>query len=264
MEPFIDYHAHTTFSCDARDTMDAMCRRAIELGLQEIVFTEHVDFEHLDSCYRYFKPASYFEAIEEARRCYGDRLLIRTGAEVGEPHRYPDETAELLEAYPFDFVIGSLHWVDGRPTFGPDFFAGWSPQAAWRAYFEELVRLCEAGDFDVLAHLDLPKRHFRPINGSFDPEPYAELIHAALQSLIQRGKGIEVNCSGLRYPVQEPLPGLRVVQWYRELGGEILTVGTDAHRTSHLGEGIDQAVKMAQVAGFETFTRFRARQPVGV
>lgn len=257
MNPFADYHVHTTFSCDAHDTLDAMCRRAIEVGLQEIAFTEHADFEHLDSCYRYLEPAAYFEAIGAARRRYGDRLTIRAGVEVGEPHRYPDETAALLSAYPFDFVIGSLHWVDGRPTFRPEFFDGRPAEAAWRDYFDELVRLCQAGDFDVLAHLDLPKRH-----STFDPTPYADLIRAALQSLIDRGRGIEINCSGLRYPVGEPLPGPAVVRWYRELGGEVLTVGTDAHSTSHLGDGIARGLEMAREAGFEAMTLFAQRQPV--
>lgn len=261
MTPFVDYHVHTTFSCDARDTVDAMCRRAIELGLQEIAFTEHADFEHADSCYGYFRPAAYFQAIEAARRLYGDSLAIRVGVEVGEPHRYPDQTAELLQAYPFDFVLGSLHWVDGYPGFSPKFFDGRPAEDAWRSYFEELARMCGAGDFDVLAHLDLPKRHGVGRNCTFHLEPYENLIRAALRGLIERGKGIEINCSGLRYPMHEPLPGPMVVQWYRELGGEILTVGTDAHSISHLGQGIKYGFDMAREAGFQTVTLFQARRP---
>lgn len=260
MEPFVDYHIHTTFSCDARSTLDAMCQRAIELGLQEIAFTEHADFEHLDICYRYFEPATYFQAIEAARQRYGDCLTIRAGVEVGEPHRYPDETAELLDAYPFDFVLGSLHWVDGHLSFRQGFFDGRPAEVALRSYFEELAHMCEVGDFDVLAHLDLPKRHIARNNGTFDPEPYEDLIRAALRSLIERGKGIEVNCSGLRYPMREPLPGLTVVQWYRELDGEILTVGTDAHSTSHLGPGIEHGLDIAREAGFQTVTLFQERR----
>lgn len=262
MNPFIDYHTHTTFSCDARNTLDEMCGWAIGIGLQEVAFTEHADFEPADNCAGYFRPAAYFQAIEAARRRYGDRLTIRAGVEVGEPHRYLDETAELLDAYPFDFVLGSLHWVDGYPGFSSQFFDGRPVEAAWRSYFEELVRMCEAGDFDVLAHLDLPKRHGVPRNSAFDPEPYADLIRTALQNLIERGKGIEINCSGLRYPMREPLPGPTVVRWYRELGGEILTVGTDAHATSHLGQGIGYALDIAWEAGFEAITLFQERRPL--
>ncbi len=257
MNPFVDYHTHTTFSCDARDTVDAMCRHAIEIGLQEIAFTEHADFEHLDSCRDYLKPADYFRAVEAARACYGDRLTIRAGVEIGEPHRYPAETAELLDAFPFDFVLGSVHWVNGYPGFSSKFFKGRPAEEAWCSYFEELVRLCEVGDFDVLAHLDLPKRH----DSVFDPAPYADLIRTALRRLVERDMGLEINCSGLRYPVQESLPGATILHWYRELGGEILTVGTDAHETSHLGRGLDGALEIAHTAGFESLTLFRGRQP---
>lgn len=257
MKVLIDYHTHTTFSCDARDTIDAMCQQAIQLGLREIAFTEHADFEHADSCYGYLQPAAYFEALEVVRRRYGDRLTIRAGIEVGEPHRYPEETATLLNTYPFDFVLGSLHWVDGHPTFSKQFFNGRPPEMAWREYFEELVRMCRAGNFDVLAHLDLPKRH----DPTFQPEPYADLIRSALQSLVERGIGIEINCSGLRYPVREPLPGPAVLRWYRELEGEILTIGTDAHSVSHLGQGLAHGLEMAHTAGFEAITLFRERRP---
>lgn len=254
---FVDYHTHSTFSCDAQDTLDAMCLQAMKIGLEEIAFTEHADFEHLDSCYRYLEPAAYFRAIESARERYGDRLTIRAGVEVGEPHRYPDETAQLLNKFPFDFVLGSLHWVNEYPCFSSKFFEGRPAKEAWRSYFEELVQMCEAGDFDVLGHLDLPKRHVN----AFDPEPYADLIRDALQHLIQRGIGLEINCSGLRYPMREPLPGSKVVQWYRELGGDLLTVGTDAHKTSHLGGGFEHALGMAREAGFSAITLFHQRQP---
>ncbi len=256
MIPFVDYHTHTTFSCDARHTVDAMCRHAIQIGLQEIAFTEHADFEHLDSCRDYLEPAAYIRAVEAARARYDGRLTIRAGIEVGEPHRYPEKTADLLDAFPFDFVLGSLHWVDGYPGFSKQFFKGRTPEEAWRSYFEELVLLCEAGDFDVLAHLDLPKRHDR----TFTPEPYAGPIRRALAHLVERGIGIEINCSGFRYPVNEPLPGTVIVRWFRELGGEILTIGTDAHKASHLGEDFEQAVAIAQEAGFETISRFHQRE----
>lgn len=257
MTAFVDYHTHTTFSCDARDTLDAMCRQAIKIGLREIAFTEHADFEHLDSCYGYLKPAAYFRDIQAARERYGDRLTIRAGIEIGEPHRYPDETADLLNAYPFDFVLGALHWVNGYPGFSSKFFKGRSTQKAWHAYFEELVHMCETGDFDVLAHLDLPKRH----DSFFDPKPFTDLIQSALQTVVSRGIGIELNCSGLRYPVHEPLPSSTVVNWYRKLGGEILTVGTDAHEASHLGQGFDLALDIAREAGFKAITLFQGRRP---
>jgi histidinol-phosphatase (PHP family) len=257
MPPYVDYHTHTTFSCDARDTLDAMCRQAIAIGLQEICFTEHADFEPADSCTSYFEPEPYFAAIEAAREQYGAQLMIRTGVEIGEPHRYPAETAALLDKYPFDFVLGSLHWVDGYPGFSAKFFEGRTREAGWRSYFEELVRLCEAGDFDVLSHLDLPKRHI----DEFDPEPYAELTCTALQHLIARGMGIEINCSGLRHRVGEPLPGPAIIRWYRELGGEILTVGTDSHKVADLGQGLDVALAMAREAGFEALSVFEARRP---
>ena len=256
---FVDYHTHTSLSCDALDTMDAMCQQAIKIGLQEIAFTEHADFEPADACTGFYQPEKYFDAIETARQRYGSQLTIRAGVEIGEPHRYPDETASLLDNFHFDFVLGSLHWVADYPAFSDKFFKDRSFEAGWQSYFDELTKMCEVGDFDVLSHLDLPKRHIGP----FEAQAYESAIKESLQQLVQRDKGIEINCSGLRYKAGETLPGPSVIRWYRELGGTILTLGTDSHRLAELGQGLDHAKTLAITAGFDSISTFEARFSTG-
>jgi len=132
---------------------------------------------------------------------------------------------------------------------------------AYEAYFRQVARLAAEGNFDVLGHLDLVKRDARKFGKAYDgPEPYAEMIRTALRSLVERGKGIEINTSPLRRGQPEPCPSLEVLRWYRELGGEILTFGSDAHTPDAIGSHFDVALEMARVAGFTRLATFERRQ----
>lgn len=257
----VDYHVHSTFSVDASDTVTALCQRAVEIGLTEIAFAEHVDYEPLDEGYGFFRPDDYLAAVEEAWQRWGDRLAIRVGIEVGEPHVYTAEMAGLLEAHRFDFIIGSLHWMNGELVTSRDYFDGKAIDEAYDPYFTELVTMAESGDFDVLGHLDLPKRYGAERFGPFDPQPHARPIRAALRALVERGIGLEINASGLRAAAAETMPGLTILRWYRELGGEVLTIGTDSHSTPQLGRGLDEALDLARAAGFDAITLFEDRRP---
>ncbi len=258
--PF-DYHMHSTFSIDSKMSMGDACSRALELGLREICFTEHVDFVPDDEGTRFFDPVEYLASIERCRCAFDGRLVIRAGIEIGESHRYVEEVRALTEAYPFDFVIGSLHWVGADLVMTPGYFAGKSLDQAYDAYFEELLALVRVGDFDILGHLDVPKRYGVHLQERFDPGPFEDRIRDVLCACIERGIGIEINTGTIRRTGNDPSPSIEVLRWYRELGGEVLTVGSDAHRPQHMAYAFDKAFAMIREAGFTHLTTFEQRKP---
>ena len=254
-----DYHIHTNFSMDSNAEMAAVCETAISRGLSEIAFTDHADFGPDDTPHG-FNSVKYLAEIERCRVVYGDRLTIRAGVEMGEPHIFAQEAAAVLDAGDFDFVLGSAHYADGMQAAWHAAFFEQPLCQAYEAYFRQVVGLAAEGDFDVLGHLDLVKRGAREFGKAYDgPEPYADMIRTALRSIVERGKGIEINTSPLRRGQSEPCPTLEVLRWYRELGGEILTLGSDAHRPEDVASDFDVALEMARAAGFKRLARFEKR-----
>jgi histidinol-phosphatase (PHP family) len=255
-----DYHIHTGFSVDSEAQMEAACEAAIARGIDEIAFTDHLDFGPCDPDDP-FPTGSYLTAIGRCRERYRGRLDVRAGIEVGESHIFAEEAANVIDAGEFDVVLGSVHYAEGmRAAWFEDFFD--QPlRDAYASYFRQVVDLAAGGDFDILGHIDLIKRDARKFGRPYDgPGPYADMIRTALSSVVERGKGIELNTSPLRRGQPEPCPSLEVLRWYRELGGEILTLGSDAHSPAAVGSHLDVAMEMAKAAGFERLATFRHRQ----
>jgi len=255
-----DYHIHTDFSVDSEAGMHAACQAAIARGIGEIAFTDHLDFGPDDSS-GYFRATDYVDAIRNCREHYADQLIIRAGVEVGEPHLFAEEAAAVVTGGDFDIVLGSAHYADGMQAAWMEAFFEQPLREAYESYFMQVVALSAEGEFDVLAHLDLVKRDARKFGKPYDgPGPYADMIRTVLRSLVERGKGLEINTSPLRRGQPEPCPSLEVLCWYRELGGEILTMGSDAHTPGAVGAHLDVATEMAEAAGFERLATFRRRQ----
>ena len=246
-----------------------MCQRAIELGLRFICFTEHLDLDPRDDGYRYFHPEVYFAEIEKARSLFHRQLVIGAGVEACYQSQRQDEIASWLERWPFDFVLGSVHIVDhgGEWVMVPDraSMLAWSTsrtmRAAYLPYFEELRRAAASGLFDALAHLDLVKRYGTLVYGPFDHTAFADELDAVLETAIAHGTAIEINTSGLFQPARETFPGLDTVRRYYELGGRILTIGSDSHDVYQLGRGLEVAIAQAQAAGFSEIACFLRRRP---
>ena len=242
--------------------MAMACQRAIANGVHEIAFAEHVDFEPADLTANFFRPAAYQAEIERCRRLYGSALTIRAGVEIGEGHVYRDRVAALLDAYTFDFVLGSVHWVNGQLVHDERFFSHTTIDRGVRAYFEEVARLATEADYDVLAHCDIVRRAVYHATGAstLDYAQYEGIIRHILRTLVERGKGLEINTSPCRNGMGVPNPVLQVLRWYRELGGEILTLGSDAHTADVIGADFDVALDMAHAAGFTRLATFQRRQ----
>jgi histidinol-phosphatase (PHP family) len=261
---FVDYHVHTEFSNDCDVPMREQCEAAMRAGVLQIAFTEHEENNPKEYLPFSFDHPAYFAEVARHRVEYGNRLTIRAGIEISEPHRYADAAEAVLRRYPWDFVLGSLHWLDpDTNTNSRDFFTRYGDwRNAFRAYFLEMLNLARYGDFDILAHLDYPARYCRPYSGdAYDICEYEPEIRPVLRALIERGKGIEINTGSMRKRLPAPCPPQPVVNWYRELGGAILTVGSDAHRSQDVGADVTHALHMARTAGFTHIAVYEQRQP---
>jgi len=261
---FHDLHIHTRFSGDCETELTEICERAISTGVREIAFTDHVDFNPLDDSYYYLKPGPYLSEIERCRERYGDRLIIRSGVEISEPHLYPEETRELLTSYGFDLVIGSLHWVGDRPDWNGQYFEGLTLDRGLREYFDELERMVsdERSDFDILGHLDIVRRPVYYYFGRTDIDytPYEAVIRRILRVVIERGRALEINTATYRRGMGDTCPSLQILRWYVDEGGERLTLGSDAHTADSVAAYFDYALDLMRSVDITRLATYNKRQ----
>jgi histidinol-phosphatase (PHP family) len=262
-----DLHVHSTCSADGASTVAEHALQAEALGLGEVGFAEHVDLDPRDQDYGFLDLAGYDREIATARALVPG-VRLRKGVEIAYQAFREDEIRQWLSAQSWDFVVASVHMVDyadgwaivSEPRSTESYFSRHSARQAYLPYFEELLRAAQSGLADVLGHLDLVKRYGEDHYGPFEPAHYEDEIRAVLQALVDSGMGLEINTSGLRQRPGEPYPGLRVLRWYRQLGGEILTTGSDAHHIDDLGAGISKALTLARMAGFRAVATLHQRQ----
>lgn len=259
--PF-DFHTHSRFSYDGEDKAEEMVNRAIALGMTHYAITDHIEVNlFYDEEYGAERPSrEAAETIPALKEKHAEEIVLLYGVELGQPHHDPALAEKILAAAPYDFVIGSCHMLRGYDDF---YFLDYRkdlPEKLLPLYFEELLEMAEASDFDVLGHLTYPLRYICGDCGiAVDMKKYGSVIDEIFRALIRNGKGIEINTSGLREKIGTTLPDLPYVKRYRELGGEILTIGSDAHSTADLGKNIADGIEVAKRAGFEKIAVFRGR-----
>lgn len=231
--------------------MERSCERALEVGLPAIAFTEHADWALVHQGQHSVDIAGYFESVDRCRSKFKN-LRILTGVELGEPHWYPIETAEVLSAGPLDRVHGSIHCIrmgdelldasQFRSREGLDF------PAAVREYFRETLAMVHSGQpFETLAHLDYPKRYWREGLAPYREQDYEEQIRAILAAAARTGRVLEVNTTR----GDTLCPDLKVVRWWREAGGQAVSFGSDAHQPDKVAAGFAIAMQMVESAGFK-------------
>ncbi|MBR6873599.1 MAG: histidinol-phosphatase HisJ family protein [Ruminococcus sp.] len=275
-----DMHTHSSYSPDAdrEVTVERMVRRARELGLGHIALTDHCDcnywYREDETEYpEYQKPDSMMfgardyavSSIREAASLAEGYPELICGIELGQPLQAPEAAAGITKMPGLDFVIGSLHMNAGKPDFywiEYDKLDSKELDALLTDYFTELLKMCRGCDFDILGHLTYPLRYIEGKYGiPVDMSSYGEVIREIFCTLIQRGKGIEINTSGLRQEYGKTFPTLEYVKLYRSLGGELLTLGSDAHRLCDIGAGLEDGAELAREAGFKYTAVFRGRKP---
>ncbi len=256
----LDYHIHTTFSMDGSATPEAMCHRAIELGLPEIGFSEHWDVGPYEEVTRFLQPEAWWRELVRLRELFDGQLVIRAGIEIAEPHLYPEDTTTILARVPFDCVIGSVHFVGPHMMFDEKYFRQCTADEVYLPYFTELEKMVQMGELDIVGHFDVPARTAIPILG-YEVTRYEEPIRRILGLIIARGLALEVNVGGLRKPGQNLMPDPIIFKWFRQMGGERLTLGSDAHHLDQLGQNMDIALQAICAAGFTCLTQYDHRQP---
>lgn len=261
---FWDTHMHTAFSSDSTAAPSEMAEEAVRRNLAGICFTDHMDYDYPSGGEPEFllDVDGYLSAMHALRREYADRLLIRIGIEIGLQPHLASRYRTLLFGRDFDFVIGSSHVVHGMDPYYPAFYEGKTEEEAYREYFESILENIGAyQDFDVYGHIDYVVRYGPNGDRFYSYRNYADVIDEILKRLISLGRGIEINTAGFRHGLGHPNPTEDIIKRYRELGGEIITVGADGHAPDQIAYEFRRLPQILTEAGFRYYTVFRNRKP---
>ena len=262
-----DTHMHTAFSTDSETSPESMIKASIELGLGGICITDHMDYdypkEHPEDEPEFILDTPvYFPTIQKLGQQYKDKIKVLTGIELGLQPHLAAKHQELISRYDFDFVIGSSHVIHGKDPYYSRFFEGKTEQQAYQEYFESILEnLAVFDNFDVYGHIDYVVRYGPNRNLKYSYQKYADVIDAILEKLIDIGKGIEINTGGFKYGLGHPNPTEDIIKRYHELGGEIITIGADAHKPEHVAFDFAKVPDILKAAGFQYFTVFEKRKP---
>ena len=260
-----DCHMHSDFSADSPTPMEEMIKRAIACGMKGICFTEHLDPDYPrtpDGLEFSLDFPAYRQRLFELKECYRSQLEIRFGIEIGLQMHLADYFHQLLMENPFDFVIGSSHVVHGADPYYPEFFQNRSEQRAYMEYFESILEnLSVFDEMDTYGHIDYIVRYGPNQNRFYSYGRYQDILDEILKKLIEKQVGLEVNTGGYHYGLGEPNPCTAVIRRYRQLGGEIITIGADAHTPDKIGYAFDKAARVLKECGFDYYTVFKERKP---
>lgn len=260
-----DYHLHSAHSGDSEAPMEEMVLQGIAQGLDTMCFTEHHDIDFPDSLYEsgdifLLNTDSYLYDLARLKEKYEGQIRLLFGVELGLQATSFREISVYAKSYEFDFIIGSSHICHGKDPYYPDFYEGRSEEAAYREYFESILENARKFScFDVYGHLDYVVRYGPNKDRDYSYEKYRDVIDEILRTLIENEKGLELNTGGLKGGMLDLHPCLDVLRRYRELGGEIITVGSDAHSPGNIASHFDRAADALKACGFQYYTTFEKR-----
>ncbi len=260
-----DYHIHTSFSSDSKAPMEDVIKQAITMGLTRICITDHMDYDYPA---RYnlpfiFDPEPYCKTITTLKEQYKEQITVLMGIECGVRPYLKDRFDTLLHQYDFDFVIASSHLAKDMDVYYPEYWEGITEDEGYRIYFQSILdNLNSFENFDVYGHLDYVVRYGPSKGDNFEYPLYADLFDEILKTIISMGKGIEVNSAGYKYGLGRPHPTKEIIKRYLELGGTILTIGSDAHKTEHLAYDFAKVRELLLELGVTKYTVFEHRQPI--
>ncbi|UCF20224.1 MAG: histidinol-phosphatase HisJ family protein [Gemmatimonadota bacterium] len=265
----VNYHLHNQYSSDGRGGTEEVCETAVELGFEEICFTNHAEslsYERGDWVLDLVEARQRFEhlqhEIERLQPRYPE-LRILLGGELEYRPEWVETLDALVDSVDFDLILGSVHVVDGQQISAggsvAEYFKKRDSSDAYGRYFETVDEMLDWGSFDVVAHLDLVKRFGVKYYGPFDPYPFTSQIRGLLEKVVAKGLGLEVNTSGVVQSPAEPFPGLDILRMAREARVATVTIGTDTHVPSSFEQGWEVGMQTLQRAGFSEITLFSHR-----
>ena len=268
---YSDCHIHTNYSADVPAdrplSVDDICRAAIRSGLSYIAFTDHYEpEEEKRGVVRPFPFADMVRDVLAAKETYRDQLQVALGIEYGQPYLYPDEILLTVTAYPYDVILGSVHYIPGQTGY---ISRNWREltkaerDAIFDEYLDTYNLLVHTDGIDIVTHPTYPLRYLLRQNIPFDMRDWEERLRVMFRVLVQRGIGLEFNASPMRVPNQG-IPDHTVetfFRWYREVGGEIVTFASDAHFTAHVGAYCDRTMRILREIGFRYIAVYENRKP---
>lgn len=259
-----DYHVHTYFSSDSKANPRDVIEKALSLGFNKLCFTDHMDYDfpEYNGFTFQFDPDAYFKELLLLKEEYKNRINLYIGIELGLQPYLAQRYSELMSSYPFDFAIGSSHLVKGVDPYHKEYWSNYSNEEGVFKYFESIIDNVNAySNFDVYGHLDYVIRYLPDKKTLFPYEKYNDLIDDMLNTIINAGKGIELNSSGYKYGLSTPHPNKYILNRYKELGGEIITIGSDAHIPEHLAYDFKIANELLLSLNYKYYTVFEERKP---
>lgn len=257
-----DFHIHSDYSMDSRYLIEEMVLAAIDKNMKSICFTDHIEFDvtsnNIDIV---FRTDDYFKKARQAKYKYMEEIEILSGVEIGmQPHlgnRYED----FLKDKPFDFIIMSLHTIDGKDIHSDKFTHNKKPLDALIKYYDYLYESMENfNDYDVIGHIDYIDRYFEDLSIIPDFEEYKPYVEKILKLIIKNGKGIEINTGGIKHGLDYYHPKIEILKLYKDLGGEIITFGSDAHSPEAIGYGYKKAEKLLCQLGYKYIYIYKDRK----
>lgn len=262
-----DYHVHTKFSDDSDYPMEKVVCDAIDNGIDELCFTDHVDYgvkKDWDEPGEMLENVNYPLYVKEYNRLrekYSDKITLKLGLEFGMQAYTIEKYETLFKKYPFDFIILSVHEVDDKEFWTQDFQRDKTQEEYNMRYYEELLYLVRHyHNYSVLGHMDLITRYDN--EGIYPFENIKPIVSKILKTVIADGKGIEVNTSSHRYGIEDLTPSRDILKLYKELGGRIITIGSDSHKPEHLGVYIDETKVWLKELGFNEVCTYEKMMPV--
>jgi histidinol-phosphatase (PHP family) len=264
----LDAHLHTELSPDSDVPIDVFAAEAVERGIPEIAITDHVDFAPDTPAYRYASFAERERSVRQAAERWAERgVAVRFGVEITWDSRYADDIRDHLGRHAYDFTIGSVHVYRDSP-YDRSRVAGWvagqSLAQIVEPYLSEVLGAIRSELFDAIGHLDVVKRYLAPHISAEELGAAPELYDPLLRALVDAGSALEINTSGLRQEAKEIYPPPAIISRFRELGGERITIGSDAHRADTFAWALDDGYRVAEAAGFASLAFRRADGPIVV
>ena len=268
----IDYHLHDHFSPDSETETKKAVQAERDLGIRHICITNHgewfEDGEGIPSSFKYEEAFVRFQkASKEAnqvQKIFPD-MQIGFGAEIQYEEGNMEEVKRFTQALPFDFMLGSIHNLQGINISGhlhvDQFLEGKSEEEAYECYFADMLKLVEWGHFDAVAHFDIIKKYGINTYGPFQPQKYKTTILNILQIMKTKGIGIELNTGSLHKRCKTLFPHPDILKWCVEIGIENYTLGSDAHKNDEYGRHLDEALQIAKEVGIKSLSTYEKRVP---
>ena len=262
-----DTHLHTSFSSDSDSPMESMILKGIQLGLAAICFTDHhdIDFpdnpENLDFL---LDPDSYYNAWKQSEEKYAGRIEILHGIELGIQPHLGEKLNKFMDQYGerYDFIIASCHVVDQMDPYEPLYFNTLGTRKGMRKYYETIYQnLMVFDQYQTVGHLDYAARYIKKPVPTFHYADYADILDEILSFIINNDKALEINTSGLKAGLPWPNPHMSILKRYKQLGGERITIGSDAHKPEHMAYGFHLLPGILKEAGFDHYEIYRKKQP---